>query len=312
MIRTTKKQPTKKKKTNHILNTLIAIVVIIVIALINKICSSEQGNYGESVAIAIPYHNTTDLYLFPAMSEESPAFILQNTTYQIFRNGDFLGEWPANRLDPLNLTLFDNLSNQNKTITFMPYDEIEFLITAEHEDPNFYVKPYHDGFMVHDVPLTYYVPRMEVIDTSTVKFHVDDEETFEKLSDINWTISMKSNDFYKLEIDLQGHDFPYDYFCCNYDKNDVDILTGLYHSKDFFRDPLCSSLQPFSLSRKDRYFEMHIESSDDFQNTTIQCHFTDETYFINEDGKIHVSIFDENEIDIGLPNIGFNITAIQI
>ena len=250
-------------------------------------------------------HNKTDLYLFPGVEQENPTEVMNKTHYQIFRNGDYLGVWESNRWNPANF----NLNQTNKSITFLPYDEIEMIVWSDPSKkyPLGTYKKYME-MMVEDKALEYVVPKLKPITQSGFHFHVTDQN-FHHLSDQNWTISMLPNDRSEITVDLPGYDNDkFQYFCCNYE-NLYDFEVDLIQKRDGSRDFTCSGRNYYELDGENK-FSFYLYSSPYFEKAQITCHFLDADYFINHHGEIEYGIVDDNWNDLGLPNPSFNITIL--
>ena len=176
---------------------LIGICVLVLLVGCNN-------NYPETVGVSgvemLPcdLNQTPTLFLYPAVDylSEEPKFF-DNTTYEILKDGQYLGKFKADRFNHsyLNLTYGDKL---------------EMIISAK--DDYCYVPKYVLIYTISYKPIQYINPGLECADK--FKFMFIDDVGMPMLSGDK----LNSNN-YKITLDLETRDEGnFKYIGCSYDK----------------------------------------------------------------------------------------------
>ncbi len=245
-----------------------------------------------------PVNTTPTLFLYPATDYESvtPRYF-NNTEYEIFRNGEYLGKFKGDRYNHsfLNLSV---------------YDVLDILVSAE--SSYCYVPK---EVIYHNIPcnhVEYITPQLRCVDRLKAMF-INTEDGMPMLNGDRLISNYNRVD---VDVELQNVE-NYRYIGCSYDQDYIEkFIPETKYSYD--------GLVPTS-SRVMIDYDLHdlyelVEGKNDYTlnfyirqdivqsfNTTVSCYFFDEEYYIKH-YSIKRGITDGDDNLLGQEEVSFNFT----
>jgi len=244
---------------------------------------------------AIHKFNTTDLYLFPAVTDVDMTTFLDSTEYLIWRNGHYLGTFDNNRLSPINFST----NTSDKSLTFVPGDELEILVRVNET----FVRNEYFQVYVPDQKIEYITPTLRSIDEYSLGFKITRYD--ESLELTNWTVETLPYEEIYLDLKLDKYT-PWTGLFCNHDPYYLKLEVHEGH-----RDlPLYSEYYyATGYTLNSEYIHITIYTKDIENSTLIQCELADTKYYLNKrTSEPEYAYYGYKEGDLGIPNKKFNIT----
>jgi len=299
-----------KKAQGISLNVLIIAVFALLVALIlfvifiNRInpFDASLDDTPQAMAEHCRLNTTPAIFLYPAIDLESeePVFF-ENTTYEIIREGDYLGKFKGDKFN-------------NSFLNITSGDKLQMIVSAKSDD-----------CYVSNEVIEYYVP-CESTDSIHPKLRCTDKWFSFTAYNPNDDLPMKMGDIIKTThdeviVELKVRDNErFNTIGCSYDWKIIDRFNA---------EGMIRRYTPKGIVEQDRIYEMYesyyiyepidetwlsfsFDESKKF-NTTVICTFFDSEYIIRDYDIAYDIAYDIyiKDKDVGQPNPSFNFTIVK-
>ncbi len=230
------------------------------------------------------------LFLYPAIDKNSvsPKFF-DNTVYEIIKDGKYLGKFDGDRFNHsyLNLSYGDTL---------------EMIITAEND--KCYVLDNQIRYVIPCKENNYIIPETRCAENIVFDMTYQGWLPYTSLNNGDTIETTKDYIIIDLRVLKQG---DFNYFGCSFDRNILNFeVKNLFRGENIWQEGKSYKMYELDSSR-DYEIVLAVEPQQKPFNSTINCQFFDEAFFI-ESYKIVFDITDRYYNDVGQPNPTFNFT----
>jgi hypothetical protein len=282
------------------------LIPILLLSLVGCVDPSPTQETGYE-AVAITTFDSTDIYLLPAVDSRDQTLPLNDTTYDIIYEGQYLGKRDASTSEALrNMTINFSEANLTKTFVFAPTDDLDLLVSVKD-------LPYPTRMKerISDKHSHYIVPQIYVPTLNDFKYRVRND-WLEDPTKIGAEIDRY--DRYDFEIEFTGNEeHQFDHICCVYDHyslEEFEITTIMFDPVDYISwkrsPPECENEYMILLPKgEDLHFTLITDDYTDPFNFT--CYFIDSVWTLNKDGEYSHEAITPHRKDAGLPNPSFTI-----